>query len=181
MLLVCAACERDTQLLPVSAVAPKVVASSVAPPPPARTMDFADTLHGVVVPDPYRWLEDTTSAETQAWMKSQVAYTDSVINRLQWRDSLGAGLEARYAAAPTLGEAVQASGRMLLTRYLGPAASLWSIDSGAAQEREIISGKTLTASTNGGALRNFVPSFDGRRIALGTTKQGDADAAITIV
>jgi prolyl oligopeptidase len=37
-----------------------------------------DTLHGVVIADPYRWLEDQQSAETRAWIDSQNAYTKKV-------------------------------------------------------------------------------------------------------
>jgi hypothetical protein len=35
-----------------------------------------DTLHGTFVADPYRWLENDTSAETADWVKRQNAVTD---------------------------------------------------------------------------------------------------------
>jgi len=30
-----------------------------------------EAIHGVTVVDPYRWLEDRTSAETQQWLEEQ--------------------------------------------------------------------------------------------------------------
>jgi len=51
-----------------------------APPPQTRKDSTVDVLHGVSVPDPYRWLEDQNSAETRAWLKDQIAYTKSFVN-----------------------------------------------------------------------------------------------------
>jgi len=39
--------------------------------PPARRGDVVDVLHGLAVPDPYRWLEDAASEATSAWSQAQ--------------------------------------------------------------------------------------------------------------
>lgn len=44
------------------------------PPPSSRRDDLKDIIHGVEVPDPYRWLEDGASPETRAWIAAQQAY-----------------------------------------------------------------------------------------------------------
>src|SRR5206468_11404004 len=50
--------------------------------PPTRRADAADVLHGVQVPDPYRWLEDEKSPEVQAWMAAQDKFARSEETRL---------------------------------------------------------------------------------------------------
>ena len=44
------------------------------PPPATRREDFREILHGVEVPDPYRWLEDGSAPETRAWLSTQDKY-----------------------------------------------------------------------------------------------------------
>jgi len=60
----------------------------VPPPPETRSEQVVDTLHGVEVPDPYRWLEDQEGEETREWIEAQNAYTDDILDQLPWRDAL---------------------------------------------------------------------------------------------
>jgi prolyl oligopeptidase len=55
-----------------------------APPPMApvtRVETVVDTIHGETFPDPYRWLEDQSAAETRAWIAAQEAYTNAGLPR----------------------------------------------------------------------------------------------------
>jgi len=58
--------------------------------PPARVTTDGDTLHGVRVDDPFRWLEDEASAEVQQWMDGQDAAARARLAALPGRDALAA-------------------------------------------------------------------------------------------
>ena len=64
--------------------------------PPARLGDVVDVHHGVTVPDPYRWLEDDTSAETAAWVEAQNKVTFGYLNGIPCRQGIAKRLEELY-------------------------------------------------------------------------------------
>ncbi len=51
-------------------------------PPATEARPVTESLHGVTITDPYRWLEDPNSADTRAWIDRQNEYTDSLLNNL---------------------------------------------------------------------------------------------------
>ncbi len=57
------------------------------PPPTAKT-NVVDTLHGVRVEDPYRWLEDDNSEDTKAWVQAQNEVTFDYLNSIPERKAI---------------------------------------------------------------------------------------------
>jgi prolyl oligopeptidase len=64
--------------------------------PSTRTIDHVDTYHGVRIADPYRWLEDDTSAETAAWVEAQNKVTFAYLEKIPYRAQLTRRLNALY-------------------------------------------------------------------------------------
>ncbi len=62
------------------------------PYPSARKAAQTDDYHGTVVADPYRWLEDDTSEETEAWVRAQNTVTSAYLEQIPFRDALRARL-----------------------------------------------------------------------------------------
>jgi prolyl oligopeptidase len=75
-------------LLLFSLAASSVPAQSRIEYPKARTVDQFDDYHGVKVPDPYRWLEDSKSPEAQAWIEAQNRITDAYLRSIPERDKI---------------------------------------------------------------------------------------------
>ena len=61
--------------------------------PQTAKVDSVDTYFGVDVPDPYRWLEDDMSAETEAWVKTQNEVTFGYLEKIPFREDLKNRLE----------------------------------------------------------------------------------------
>jgi prolyl oligopeptidase len=61
---------------------------SYPPPPDTRVEIVVDTLHGVPIADPYRWLEDRDAPETRAWINAQNEYAELIVGRTPLRDHM---------------------------------------------------------------------------------------------
>ena len=77
--------------------------------PQAKKVDQTDNYHGISVPDPYRWMEDTTSADTQAWIESQNKITNAYLETIPERAKIKARLTElwnyeRYGAPAKIAE-----------------------------------------------------------------------------
>src|SRR3954468_6478303 len=72
--------------------------------PDAARLDLVEELHGQRVADPYRWLEDATSADTVAWVNAQDAllrgYLDELPGREHLRNRLTQLLDAGLVTGP---------------------------------------------------------------------------------
>ena len=56
--------------------------------PPSRRMGHVDVIHGVEVPDSYRWLEDIDSEETRAWIDAQNRVTFGYLEKVPARQRI---------------------------------------------------------------------------------------------
>ena len=57
-------------------------------PPPTRKDDVVDTIHGVSIADPYRWLEDQHSPETRASIEAQDRCTAALLDAVPQRGEI---------------------------------------------------------------------------------------------
>ena len=61
--------------------------------PETKKIDHVDTYFGEKINDPYRWLEDDRSAETEAWVKTQNVVTYGYLEQIPYRNQLKSRME----------------------------------------------------------------------------------------
>ncbi len=88
------------------------------PYPPARKEDLVEDYHGTPVPDPYRWLEDPQTAESQAFTAAQNTLTQSYLADYADREKIAARLTELWNY-PQYGDVTKKGDRYFFTRNDG--------------------------------------------------------------
>ena len=79
----------NSRTLIASIAMASLIAGACAPKVPVtREDDTVDTYFGTEVADPYRWLEDDNSPETEAWVKAQNKVTEHYFKGIPFRGKI---------------------------------------------------------------------------------------------
>jgi prolyl oligopeptidase len=150
-------------------------------PPPTRTEAVKETLHGVEVEDPYRWLETDESAEVRAWTDAQNAHTRAALDAVQGRATLRAEMERTLRRGEL--DAPEPRGRRLFYTRRDPQQNqpaLYVREGSKGQDRALVDPNTL--STEGTtALDWWYPSNDGSLLAYGLSSNGDEISTLHVL
>lgn len=106
------------RLIPIMVITTLVVAcqpkqeqttASAGKYPETKKVTQVDTISGVVVEDPYRWLENDTSKETASWVTSENDVTFGYLKNIPFRDAIRSRLDElqnyeRFSAPTKYGE-----------------------------------------------------------------------------
>ncbi len=153
-------------------------------PPPAATVDpVVDTIHGIELPDPYRWLEDGEADETRAWTAAQNRRTRDALDPLPSRAELRRRMEQLLRA--TLVTAPKLTADRVFTVERGGARNQAVLVVRSATDRAVPA-RTLVdpsgaAADAAVALDWFHPSPDGRLVAYGTSEAGDERSTLRVL
>src|SRR4030088_716042 len=75
-------------LLTIVATSVGAQTQSALPYPSAARGSQVDVYHGMSIADPYRWLEDTDSPETKAWVEAENKLSDSFLAGIPERTAI---------------------------------------------------------------------------------------------
>src|SRR5262249_16867533 len=137
--------------------------------PATKTVDTADTYFGHTYKDPYRWLENLQDPEVEAWFKAQTDLTERRLAKIPARDELVKELTAREQLNPRIYSGIEyENGRVFYKKTLGGenvGKLYWR--QGWDGEEKLLFDPTPYKPAVATTIESFVPSWDGRHVALG--------------
>ena len=140
--------------------------------PKAKIVDQVDDYHGTKVADPYRWLEDTDSPDTRAWVEAENKLTFSYLDKIPYRPAIRERLTKLWDYE-RFDVPEQQSGRYFYQHNNGLQNQnvLLVADSLNAEPRILLDPNTLS-SDGTVALSGLAISDDAKLLAYGTAASG---------
>jgi prolyl oligopeptidase len=135
--------------------------------PDTKRDAVVDDVHGVIIPDPYRWLEDVSKPEVKAWMAAEDKLARGVLSQLPGRDKLLARFKELYYLE-TFTPPHHFGNRYFYTRRhkdKEKAIVYWK-EGASGEEKVLIDPNTLSADGST-SLGVWNPSWDGKTLAYG--------------
>jgi prolyl oligopeptidase len=154
-------------------------------PVATRREEVLETIHGVAVADPYRWLENGESPEVRAWDEEQNARTRAWMDRVPGRDQLRARarelLAIGYAGAPAPRKGRDGTWRYFHMRREGQQeqAVLCVRDGLQGPDRVLVDPAPMSPDRTT-AIDWWSPSRDGARVAWGLSEAGSEESTLRV-
>src|SRR5258708_15618958 len=148
--------------------------ASAQQPPPTPKKPIADAYHGVSVVDDYRWLENYSDPAVRAWSASQNRYARHILDALPMRATVLEELKKLYSApSPSYYGLISRPGALFAMKNQPPKEQPLLVVLKSAEDRDservILDPNSLDPS-GGTAVDFFVPSLDGKYVAVSLSK-----------
>jgi prolyl oligopeptidase len=150
-------------------------------PPRAKVDVVEETIHGHKIADPYRWLEDASSADSQEYVHEELAYTRSILDPLPGRDQIHQRL-TQLLSIGTIGTPQIGGPYFFYTRREGTQNQpvLLVREGIHGKDRPLVDANQLAADGTV-ALDWWFPSDDGKYVAYGTSGSGSEISTLHVI
>ena len=157
-----------------------------AAPPAAAVKPVSDAYFGKTVSDPYRYMEDVTLPEVQAWAKAQSEATRSVLDAIPARARLLGRIEELEASVQSrIGSVRRLPGELYFYEKRGAADNQFKLIVRRGLhgvETLLVDPEALTKATGSPhAITFYAPSDSGRYVAYGMSEGGSEEASIHVM
>jgi len=148
--------------------------------PPARRLDLTDDLYGHAVPDPYRWLEDAGSEESQTWLAAQDALLAEHMTGLTGREALAARIYELLGAGSVSAPAWRGQRRFFTRRAPGQEHAVLYTATPETGERVLIDPIAIDKSGTT-TLDAWQPDKEGRLLCYQLSEGGDEESVLRVM
>ncbi len=150
-------------------------------PPEARRAELIEDVHGVKVADPYRWLEDVGSKETQSWLDAFDRFTRRYLDELPNRESLAARIKelsyVEWVAPPR-----RRGTRYFWTRqHKDKEKAVWYWREGKNGTPQVLIDPNTLSEDGSVALHGVFPSYDGTWVAYKLSQNNKDEATLFLL
>jgi prolyl oligopeptidase len=155
-----------------------------AQPPATPKKPVTDVYHGVSVTDDYRWLENDSDTAVHAWSDSQNGYARHILDALPMRGAVLEELKKLYSApSPSYYSLRSLPGALFAMKVQPPKEQPLLVVLKSAEDRDservILDPNSLDAA-GGTAIDFFVPSLDGKYVAVSLSKGGSESGDVHV-
>jgi prolyl oligopeptidase len=166
---------------PAPTPSPKARTSKVLMIPPATpVVPVTETLHGVTLTDPYRWLENDDAPEVRAWVDAQNGYTQAMLNDYPGREAVRQRLTELLRIGVVSAPKPRGSRYFLEKRDGEQNQPVLYVREGLRGAPRVLIDPNAMSRDSTTALDWWYPSNDGRRVAYGTSRNGDEWSTLRI-
>ncbi|KAL3505453.1 hypothetical protein ACH5RR_035294 [Cinchona calisaya] len=146
-----------------------------------RDESVVDNYHGVLVPDPYRWVEDPDSEETKEFVEKQVNLTNTVLKTCETREKLRQKITELYDF-PRYEAPFRAAHKYFYFHNTGlqPQSVLY-IQDGLNGKAEVLLDPNAFSEDGTVALNTCAVSEDAKYIAYGISSSGSDWVTIKVL
>ena len=151
--------------------------------PPAPRQDIVENLHGHLVSDPYRWLEDAEDPATRAWSKAQDELARPLLDRLRGRDALATRLRELSVGLVTP-PTVRGDRLFLLRRHPDQEHAVLAVvrrDDDPLTGGRVLVDPSALSDDDTVTLDGWLPSPDGTLLAYLLSDAGDEESSLRVM
>lgn len=149
-------------------------------PPQTHVATVVDTIHGEIIIDPYRWLEDGDNPEVQKWTEKQNGYTHYWLDRIPQRNFIYNRLK-KLLSIGYLGTPVMRGNRLFYRKRAGTENHpILYLKDGFKNPPQVIIDPNTWSKEGTIALDWWIPSEDGRLIVYGVSEGGSEKSTLYI-
>ena len=150
-------------------------------PPETKKEEVKETIHGVEITDPYRWLEDQNSPETRAWIDTQNAYTKSVLGDLPGRaaveERIGELLKVDISSTP-----MERKGRYFFSRrHADRDLPILYVRKGIQGPDEVLVDPHSLSADHTTSVNFLDVASDGTLVAYGARQGGEDEITVKLL